>query len=121
MKGTYVALIALGTGVVGLAVGVLGAGFIGKGAVVGGAIGGAMAGICATTDAAVDSGLINEEQVEQLATSIGEKFAQNHPDLTKNIAEAPPPGSVPPINISQSPSPNCDRVIQGIFQQIRQD
>ncbi|MEM8604001.1 MAG: hypothetical protein AAGF24_09220, partial [Cyanobacteria bacterium P01_H01_bin.121] len=64
MKGIYVVLIALGTGLVGFGLGAFGGASLGfaGGAVVGG-VGGTAVGVCATTKAAVDAGLLDEQQV----------------------------------------------------------
>ena len=117
MKGIYAGLLAVGTGIVGLGIGaVAGGAIVGVGAAAGGAIGGSMLGICMTTDAALNSGLINEQQLGQLGTGIGQEIAQQFPEIAQSIKENGT-GDLENLGNGQQPSAGCDKVIQQVLTQ----
>ena len=124
MKGIHATLLAIGTGIVGIGIGAIAAGaIVGIGATVGGAIGGSMLGICMTTDAAINSGLINEQQLEQLATRISETVMKEYPELAKPLKEADYKSqlqNLANLGSDDQPSANCDRLLENIFTQIGQ-
>lgn len=123
MKNTYAALLAVGTGIVGLGIGAIGAGVIGVGAVLGGSVAGTMNGICMATDASVETGLLNEQQLDQLATGIGNKITEQYPDIAKAIKEDNTSNNSDVITnqSGQNVSTNCDLVITRILTALKQN
>ncbi|MEM8603861.1 MAG: hypothetical protein AAGF24_08515, partial [Cyanobacteria bacterium P01_H01_bin.121] len=75
-------------------------------------------GVCATTKAAVDAGVLDEQQVDQVAQKLGEMAKTQFPDLAQSLqqqdAEA---GSDDTIKTDY---PNCDRVLNTVQSQLEQ-
>ncbi|MBJ7901500.1 MAG: hypothetical protein GC158_16640 [Cyanobacteria bacterium RI_101] len=121
MKNTYAALIAVGTGLLGLVIGAVGAGaIVGIGATAGGAISGSILGICMTTDAAIMGGLIQEKQLDQLAISLAQEVNKTLPQLTSALKASDYQSQLQKIDQGGQPTANCDRLIQGALTQLNQ-
>ena len=104
MKRLYVALIAVGTGIAGFAVGG-GLGLFGgatAGSLAGGVVGGTV-GMCATIDAATELKMLTPEQAEKIGVKLGQNL---------NIKGE---GKLPDFDVNGK-TPSCNRLVQGIAQ-----